>query len=148
MNQLLLIVVAVWLGKLLVKAFSNNAELEQINHKNIYKNFLIDQDSDKLSNSILKQKITRSINKYILKEYKGFKIGKTGNPKSRTSNHKNYDKMFLFCASKNEELINTLESYYNEKYIDNKKNDNKKKGSASVAVPVKGKYYLYIVVRE
>ena len=147
MNPLLLIAVAIGLGKLLVEAFSNNSEFKEIDHKDIYKDFLIDQDNDELTDTVLKRKITRSINR-LIKETKGFKIGKSGNPKARTSNHKKYDKMFLLCASSDKKLINTLESHYNTKYIKDKKNDNKKEGSAGVAVAVNGKYYLYLVTRK
>ncbi|MFL0106932.1 hypothetical protein [Tenacibaculum maritimum] len=147
MNPLLLIGAVIGLGKLLVKAFSSNSEFEEIEHKDIYKNFLIDQDDDELTDTVLKQKITYSINR-LIKETKGFKIGKSGNPKARTSNHKKYDKMFLLCGSSDKELINTLESHYNTKYIKDKKNDNKKEGSAGVAVAVNEKYYLYLVTRK
>jgi len=147
MNPLLLIGVAIGLGKLLVEALSNNSEFEEIEHKDIFKDFLIDQDNNDLIDSILKQKITRSIN-ILIKKHKGYKIGKSGNPKTRTSNHMKYDKMFLLCASSDKELINFLESHYNTKYIKDKKNDNKKEGSAGVTVAVNGKYYLYLVTRK
>jgi len=54
--------------------------------------------------------------------------------------------MFLLCQSKYPELIENLERYYNEKYINHKKNDNKNMGSASVMSEIKKNYYLYIVV--
>jgi hypothetical protein len=147
MIPLLLIGVAVGLGSLLIESFNKNSEFEKIEHKDIYKDFLINQDNDKLTETVLKQKITRSINRLIV-EPKGFKIGKSGNPKARTSNYKKYEKMFLLCASSDKELINTLESHYNTKYIKDKKNDNQKEGSAGVAVAVNEKYYLYLVTRK
>ncbi len=146
MYPLLLIAVAVGLGKLLVEAFGDNSEFKEIDHRDIYQDFLIDQDKDELNPSVLKRKITRSINR-LSGEAKGFKIGKSGNPKTRTSNHKEYDKMFLLCSSSNRNLIDDLESHYNAKYVEDKKNDNKRVGSAGVAVAVDGRYYLYILTR-
>ena len=125
MHPLLLLGIAIGIGKLLVEAFSNNPEFDEIDHSDIYKDFLVNQDDDDFTEKVLKQKLTHAINR-VIRENKGFKIGKTGNPKERNSNHKKYDKMFLLCSSTDEVLINKLEAYYNSKYINDKKNDNKK----------------------
>lgn len=147
MNPFVLIAVAIGVGKLFTNLFKDNPELDEISHEDIYKDFLFDIDDNELKESIVKQKITRSVN-LIVKKYKGFKVGKTGNPKNRTSTHKTYNKMFLLCSSSDSSIINSLESHYNNKYIAHKKNDNKKVGSAGVAVAMNNKYYLYIVVRN
>ncbi|MCL6294910.1 hypothetical protein [Jejuia spongiicola] len=144
MHPFLLIAVAIGVGKLFAKIFKNNPELGEITHKDIYKDFLIDIDKNDLTERILKQKTTRSIN-LIIEKHKSFKIGKTGNPKSRTANHKIYDRMFLLCSSSDKEMINVLEGHYNDKYLTHKKNDNKKGGSAGDAKAMNGRYYLYIV---
>ena len=146
MNPILFIAVALGLAKFLVDFFSGNPEFEEIDHDDIYKDFLIEEDQIEIDEKILKQKITRGIN-VLIKEYKGFKIGKTGNPKGRTGNHKKYKKMFLLCSTNSKELNKKLEGYYNTKYIEHKKNDNKKEGSAGEAKAVNGRFYLYVVVR-
>lgn len=146
MYHLLLIAVVTGLGALFVKLFSGDAEFSEIEHDDIFRDFLIDQDELKLSESELKRRLTRAIN-LVVSDCEGFKIGKTGNPKSRTAAHRTYSRMFLLCCSADVKLIESLESHYNHKYILDKKNDNKKVGSAGTAKAVNGKYYLYIVTR-
>jgi len=145
MNPLLLIAVAVGLGKLFENAFYDNKELKNISSDHIFDAFKR-KHFKKTDIGAMKTQITKSINE-IIPQYKSFKIGKTGNPESRNRQHIEYDEMFLLCESKDSKFISDIESYYNEKYIDHKKNDNKKIGSAGESKSIDGKHYLYIVVR-
>jgi len=146
MNPFLFIAIALGLATLLIDFFSDDPEFEEIEHDDIYRDFLIEEDQLEIKERILKQRITKGINR-IIKAYKGFKIGKTGNPKARTGNHKKYKKMFLLCSSESKELIEKLEGYYNTKYIKDEKNDNEREGSAGETKALNGRYYLYVVVR-
>lgn len=131
--------------------FEDDPELKNIvSKKAVNKDYLIDQDYKKLSTSALKRQISAVINQYIKEDINGFKIGKTGNPKKRnkSSDYKEYEQMYLLCMTKDQVLIEELESYYTDKYFDNPKNDNKKRGSANKSVAiVDGKHFLYMVIR-
>ncbi|OFX37786.1 MAG: hypothetical protein A2X08_02965 [Bacteroidetes bacterium GWA2_32_17] len=140
-----LLLIGTGLAILLKELFSADNELKKISTEHIYCVYL-NKHYEKTNEPTLKANITKSINK-ITKQYKGFKIGKTGNPPVINMNHKEYSEMFLLCESKNPEFIYTLESIYNKKFIEHKKNDNKKEGSAGICKSVDGKFYLYIVVR-
>jgi len=136
------------LGKLIYEAVKEQPDYSEIDHENVYVDYMINQDKEKLTSTILKQKTTRAVNK-IQKEYKGFKIGKSGNPKERqgSTDYTKYKGMYVLCASSDSDVISDLEGYYNEKYIKHKKNDNKKEGSAGVTTDSNGVHYLYVSVR-
>jgi len=144
MYQILLIPIAIGIAKLFSKLFESNPDLEKIDSEHIYEDYLVTYFK-KDKERIVKQKITSSINR-IIETYGHFKIGKSGIPVQRAKQHREYKEMFLLCQSKYPELIENLERYYNEKYINHKKNDNKNMGSASVMSEIKKNYYLYIVV--
>lgn len=146
-HRLLLIALGIGAGKLLLDLFLEDEELENIDYDHVHKDFLVNQDHEKLELSVLKGKITRAINS-IKKEPKAFKIGKTGDPGTRQQAHTKFDQMYLLCSSSDEELIDELESYYTAKYIDDPKNVNEKVGSAGDAKAVDGQYYLYLVVQS
>lgn len=146
MFPLILIVIGIALLAGFKSYLKKNPELEKIQDDNIYESYLQEYQKD-IHIPILKGQITKSIN-IIIKHYGNFKVGKTGDPISRNKAHKHYDEMFLLCASKHDKVIEELESYYNEKYIQHTKNDNKKVGSAGKCQAVNGKYYLYIVVNK
>lgn len=133
---------------MLYKAFKDDPELDEIDDKNIYENFLIKQDEEGLTETTIKRKTTRAINT-IVSQYKGYKIGKSGNPKGRKKgiDYRKYTAMYVLCMSKDKVLIDRLEGYYNTKYIKDKKNNNKKEGSAGVTTDSNGRHYLYIAVR-
>jgi hypothetical protein len=95
--------------------------------------------------STVKGKITKVINSLIA-DCKGFKIGKSGSPKSRFSNYIGYNRMFLLCQSRCASVIEYLEAYYTTKYLDCAKCDNINGGSAS-DMTVSGLYFLYVVLR-
>lgn len=136
------------LGYLLREIFKSDPELTEIEADDIFKNFLIFQDEEQLSERILKQRITRSINT-IIKEAKGFKIGKSGNPKNRKSSYdyRKYHSIYVLYADSDEDNVAYLEALYNNKYINHRKNDNKREGSAGVTSASNGQHYLYIAVR-
>lgn len=121
-----LLLIGTGIAILLKELFSADNELKKISTDHIYCDYL-NKHYKKTHEGALKANITKSINK-IVEQYKGFKIGKTGNPPVRNLNHKEYSEMFLLCESKNPEFIYTLESTYNNKFIEHKKNDNKKVG--------------------
>ena len=95
----------------------------------------------------VKNNTTRRIN-FILEEikHKGFKIGRTSSPEQRSGGHKEYNKMFLLCMGP-KSVIENLEAYYNERYINYPKCDNRKAGSAGPSVKVGSAHYLYLVLR-
>ena len=95
--------VLVGLAILFKNLFSADNELKKISTEHIYCVYL-NKHYEKTNEPTLKTNITKSINK-ITKQYKGFKIGKTGNPPVRNLNHKEYSEMFLLCESKNPEFI-------------------------------------------
>lgn len=74
-----------------------------------------------------------------------FKIGKSGVPNERRKGHSEYEVMHLLCESQDKDYINRLESYYNSKYYEHAKNQNKNRGSASTMESKNGYYYLYVV---
>lgn len=135
-------------GTLLYQAFKEDPELKGINSDNIHENYLINQDNEKLPLTQVKRRTTRAINT-IIRNCKGFKIGKSGNPDGRRTkvDYHIYSKIFVLCVSEDKSFISDLESHYNGKYISSKKNDNKKTGSAGVTTDKNGKHYLYIAVR-
>ena len=106
-------------------------------------------DTDFKNETSLKQHITGIINKIILPKHNFFKIGKSSSVEARASNHKckKYKKMYLLIRSTDKTIINRLETYYNNHYINHQKNDNKRVGSAGEMSSVDNYYYLYIVVR-
>jgi len=145
MNPLFLIAVAVGLGKLFESSFSDNKELKNITSDHIFDSFKR-KHFKKTNVGAMKTQITRSIND-IIPNCKSFKVGKTGNPENRNRQHIEYKDMFLLCESNDDEFISDIEHYYNLKYIDHPKNDNKNIGSACKSKSMNGKHYLYIVVR-
>lgn len=135
-------------GALLYHAFKDDPELKGIDDEHIYENYLINQDEEQLSLTQVRQRSTRAINS-VIKKYKGFKIGKSGDPDGRktSTDYKGYSNIYVLCVSKDKSFIADLESHYNSKYIKEKKNDNKKEGSAGVTTDKNGRHYLYIAVR-
>jgi hypothetical protein len=91
-----------------------------------------------------KSHATKTINK-LIKNTKGFKIGKSGTPKDRNIQHTQFEKMYIIVESKNKKFINKLEGIYNGKYISNKKNKNCKIGSAGEMTDKTGRYFLYFI---
>lgn len=141
----LILLGGVALGSIL-KSISGDPELSEIDDNDIYQDFMEDDEEEDLSETVIKQRITRSINK-LVKDCEGFKIGKTGNPKTRNRQHHTYQTMFVLCKSKDGDFIEDLEAHYNDKYINHEKNDNHRAGSAGKAVPAGKYYYLYVVLR-
>jgi len=137
--------VTVVLGLLFKNAFKD-PELKNIKPNNIFEDFIF-QHFKKSKIGLTKTKITKVLNKAIIPEFNAFKIGKTGNPNRRTKEHSvNFDKVFLLCKSKYPEHIVELETYYNDKYFDHTKNENKIKGSSGANSSIDGFYYLYVAV--
>lgn len=152
MIQFIVMGVLTYLGlDALFSFFKDDPELENLVSKEaINKDFLIDQDYKKLSISALKRQISTTINQHVKGDISGFKIGKTGNPKkrSKSDDYKEYNQMVLLCMTKDQSLIEELESYYTDKYIEHTKNDNKKRGSANKSVAIiDNKHFLYMIVR-
>ncbi|MEI7596842.1 MAG: hypothetical protein WCK02_13910 [Bacteroidota bacterium] len=145
MNPLLFISVAVGLGKLFVNSFSGDNELNNISYEHIFDDFMR-KHFKKTNVGAMKSQITKSINE-IIPYCKSFKIGKTGSPENRNRQHIEYNDMFLLCESNDDEFISVIEHYYNLKYIDHPKNDNKNIGSACKSKSMNGKHYLYVVIR-
>lgn len=84
----------------------------------------------------------------IIKNSGTFKIGKTGqllesrfNSEYRT----HFDNIKKLYSSKNEQLINELESTLNSHYFRHPKNSNLKEGSAGDMTDSNNNYLLYIV---
>ena len=96
--------------------------------------------------TIAKIHTTKTINK-LIGSTKKFKIGKSGNPKSRNTQHTQFNKLYIIVESRNKSFINNLEAIYNEKYISNKKNKNCKIGSAGVMTDKNGRYFLYFIAK-
>ena len=95
----------------------------------------------------VKIKTTRLISQILLgNKHKGFKIGRTSSPTQRAGGHKEYDRMILLCMGP-KSVIEELEAYYNERYLQNPKCDNQRGGSAGPSVAVGRKHYLYLVLR-
>ncbi|MEG1555345.1 MAG: hypothetical protein RR356_01295 [Bacteroidales bacterium] len=142
MGLLLLSVAAIAAFKLLF----NNKKKDSFSNDAIIKNYLVEDYSNKKS---LKKTITRRINK-IINDYKclSFKIGKTASTNERQKAHfDKYDKLILLYKSEDCVMIEELESYYNEKYIKHKKNENVERGSAGKMSDIDHYYYLYIVLK-
>lgn len=89
--------------------------------------------------------ITRRIN-IIIKGCKHFKIGETCNVDKRFAAYSKYKEMYVLAESRYPDLIDELEAIYNQKYMEDKRNDNINCGSAS-SMGESSKYYLYVVVR-
>ena len=121
----------------------NNKPLTEFNNESIITDYAKFFKSNQ--EIIAKIHITKTLNK-IIKQNKKFKIGKSGSPKNRNSQHKEFSKMFILAESENKEFINKLEAIYNEKYIRNKKNTNYKIGSAGEMTDKTGSYFLYVVI--
>jgi hypothetical protein len=139
------LIIASSLWALLSKIFAKNPELKKITNSKTYKDYLR-KHFKKTHIGALKSQITISINT-IIDNHSRFKIGKTGNPDIRNIQHTDYKKMFLLCESKDESFISELETYYNSKYIEHGKNDNKRKGSAGKSIAANGKFFLYVIVK-
>ena len=140
MLKLLLIPAAIKI----VQWLSENPETNTITLEKISDEYLINYYK-KNKESAIKQQITKAIEK-IIKDYRYFKIGKTGVPEGRSAQHKDYDRMFVLCQTKYPEFIDNLESYYNSKYINHPKNENINEGTANRMSDTSGYYYLYVVV--
>ncbi|MCR4561130.1 MAG: hypothetical protein K5685_13715 [Bacteroidales bacterium] len=131
------------LGAALYAAFrKTNSEIDFAN-ANIFTDYLIVDKGSEIP--ALKRLITRNINS-IIPVCKSFKIGKTGCPDNRFVNYKNYDKMILLCQSSDCSVIEVLEAYYNQKYFQHPKNDNKWLGSAGIMTNSENLYFLYMVI--
>lgn len=89
---------------------------------------------------------TRTINK-LIKNIKLFKIGKSGDPKTRHKSYTKLQKMYIIVESENKDFISKLESIYNEKFISNKKNKNCNVGSAGDMTDKIGRYFLYFIAK-
>lgn len=94
--------------------------------------------------TVAKIHTTKTINK-LIGYTKKFKIGKSGNPESRNTQHTQFNKMYIIVESRNESFIDKLEGIYNEKYILNNKNKNCKIGSAGKMTDKSGRYFLYFI---
>lgn len=144
--NIIYLAVTVAFGLLFRNSFKD-PELKNVKPENIFRDFLF-QHFKKNKIGVSKSKITKVINEQIIPNFDVFKIGKTGNPNRRIKEHSiNYDKIFLLCKSKYPEYIVELESYYNYKYFDHYKNENKIKGSSGANSSVDGFYYLYVAVK-
>lgn len=130
------------LSELLLK----NENLQGISIDNVDYSMLINIEKN---NKIItaKRLITTSINKIVTDKIKSFKIGRSSHPAhKRASAYIDYKKMYVLCASKSKDVIMELENYYNEMYINHKKNDNKKTGSAGPVSSLGEYFLLYMVV--
>ncbi len=96
--------------------------------------------------TVAKIHITKTLNKLTKRKGK-FKIGKSGTPNDRNSQHKSFKKMYIIAESKNKKFIDNLEAIYNEKFISNKKNVNCKIGSAGEMTDKTGRYFLYVITK-
>lgn len=56
--------------------------------------------------------------------------------------------MYLIFKSKNEALINEMEAFFNNRFIEHPKNDNKNRGSAGIAKSENGWYFMYVAIRN
>ncbi len=130
---------AAWLGAEKEDTFTN---------ADIVQDYLY-ADTDFKNDTLLKQHTTRVINENVLPKHRFFKIGKSGSVAARASNHKckKYKKMYLLVRSTDKTVINRLEAYYNNHYMNHPKNDNKRGGSAGEMSSVDNYYYLYVIVR-
>lgn len=137
------IAIGVGIASLLTRKTSN--ELTEFTGKNIVTDFHKFFDSKEETEA--KKHATRSINK-IVAQCKDFKIGKSGVPQTRKYAHSGFDKLYVIIESLDGDFIDELESHYNEKFFDNPKNVNKKKGSAGVMTDEGYGYFLYVVVNE
>jgi hypothetical protein len=84
----------------------------------------------------------------IIKNCKSFKIGKTGQTLENRFNLKyktDFENVKQLYYSRNEQLINQLESTLNSYFISHPKNSNLKEGSAGDMTDTNDKYLLYIV---
>lgn len=146
MLRLIGTIVAIVGGATLLKEVlkeEKHPSISGIPKENLNPNYLIKfRNTDKLG--IIKQRITRNIN-IIIEKCDSFKIGKTGNKKTRPSNYLDFNEMYFLCES-NEKNINLLEAHYIDEYFDHKKNKNQRRGSAGRMVSSNGKFYLYLVV--
>ena len=84
----------------------------------------------------------------IIKESKSFKIGKTGQTLKLRFNsvyRANFQRIEKLYSSKNEQLISELEATLNSHYINHKKNENLKEGSAGDMNDYSERYFVCIV---
>ena len=132
--------------KLLEWIFSGDDDSPELAGRKILLNYLVDADASASEDSVIKTQVTKTVNK-LISSCNGFKIGKSGNPKTRAYSYQQYNNMYVLCSSNSVEFIEDLEAYYNDKFIDHSKNDNQRTGSAGESVAANGSYYLYIVVR-
>jgi hypothetical protein len=140
MIPLILIGATAWLIKELAK--ETQKPVSQFDETDIITDYVKYFKSSEITEA--KRHSTRVLNTLVL-DVKKFKVGKSGSPSDRNSQHKNFNKMYLIVESNNEKLINELEAYQNEKFISHKKNKNKKIGSAGSMTDKKGKYFLYLI---
>lgn len=95
---------------------------------------------------LVKARMVKNVN-HLIENRKKFKIGKSGNPVQRFSQYEKYKYMYLLIETDKKEIASQLEAFLNEKFIDHRKNENLKIGSAGDAKASNGKYYVYAVVR-
>jgi hypothetical protein len=131
---------------LLVKGFSNDPDLDQIDRNDISDYYMRDEP-EYASLGSLKTAITRAMN-VIVRDHGEFKIGKTGAPNKRIVSHRKFELMYLLCKSKDGNLIEKLEDHYIQMFIDDPMNRNQRNGSAGKATKANGFYYLYVAVNE
>lgn len=100
--------------------------------------------SDNLS--VVKRTLTRRINRMI-RDCRGFKIGRTSAPEKRSGKYEKYKTMQVLCAAR-QDIIQELEDYYIHRFLEDPRNDNKNRGSAGPAgTTIDGRHYLYVVMR-
>ena len=113
-------------------------------------NLNIDFCETGIINSVLKSKLTKNINK-IIKDYKIFKIGKTGDPyiRSDKKDYRNgYNHMFIIYKSTSEKNISAIEEEYIEKFMNlepNKIQNKRINAPGKKMQSYDGYYYLYLV---
>lgn len=144
MIQFAYTIIAGFIALFIINKIKVDPQLKRINKDCIYADLMI-KYKRKNADAVLKRKITRNIN-ILIKEFKYFKIGKTGNFTTRAMNYIEFEHMFILLEANYSETIVELENYYNEKYFDHPKNKNINKGSACKTVSKNGKHYLYIAL--
>ena len=128
----------------LLKELLNENLNEGIKPDYVFADFMIEiETGDNLKSK--KTQITNAINT-IIENFDRFKIGKTGDPDHRSSQHAGYSSMFLICKSKKHDIIEHLEALYIDKYFTHPKNENFNRGSAGAMCNSHHAYYLYVIV--